>query len=119
MRKVVLLGIGRFMLPIPRFLFEQRLKHTEPVHLSEEAHRVRDFVVTELPTAGKSLSPAFIAESLDMPHQSVATILDTLEKGMTFLWRSDGENVTWAYPVTADTTPHRYTFNTGETGFAA
>ena len=31
----------------------------------------------------------------------------------------DGENVTWAYPVTTDQTPHHVTFSSGEEVHAA
>jgi hypothetical protein len=38
---------------------------------------------------------------------------------LTFLYRGDGRNVDWAYPVTVEQTPHRVTFDNGERFFAA
>jgi hypothetical protein len=49
----------------------------------------------------------------------VNAILDDLEKHMTFLFRNQAGEVVWAYPVTVEKTPHRVTFDTGETIYAA
>jgi hypothetical protein len=38
---------------------------------------------------------------------------------MTFLFRNPMGEVAWAYPVTAEPTPHHVTFSTGERTFAA
>ncbi len=87
--------------------------------MSEDHHRVRDFAVRELPRAGAPLSPATIARGLDLSLDRTHAILDELEKNMTFLYRGDGESVTWAYPVTVDRTPHHVTFSSGEQVYAA
>jgi len=86
--------------------------------MSEDHHRVRDFAVMELPRQGVPLSPVTIAESLGLSLERVGTILDELEKHMTFLFRSDGENVNWAYPVTLDETPHHAVFSSGEEAYS-
>jgi hypothetical protein len=80
---------------------------------------VRNFVVKELPYVGEPLSPEFVARALDLPVNRLDVILDELEKHMTFLFRNEHGAVAWAYPVTADTTPHHITFNTGEQLYAA
>lgn len=82
-------------------------------------HRVRNFTVRELPRAGSPLAPEFIARSLEMTVVEVNTILEELERHMTFLFRNENGAVTWAYPVTVDPTPHRVSFDTGERLFAA
>jgi hypothetical protein len=87
--------------------------------MSEDHHRVRDFAVRELPRVGKPLSPTYIAQELNLPLARTVDILAELEKNMTFLYRGDGESVTWAYPVTVDRTPHHVTFSTGEQIHAA
>ena len=69
--------------------------------------------------AGKPLSPKTIAEKLDLPEKRVAVVLDDLEKHMTFLFRNGDGNVTWAYPVTVEKTPHHLTFSSGEQIYAA
>ena len=38
---------------------------------------------------------------------------------MTFLFRNPAGDVTWAYPVTVDQTPHQVTFSSGEKLYAA
>jgi hypothetical protein len=60
-----------------------------------------------------------IARGLGLPLGRVQEILDELERNMRFLYRGDGENVTWAYPVTIDRTPHHAAFSTGEQTYAA
>ncbi len=87
--------------------------------MSEDHHRVRNFVVAELPRAGTALPPAVIAARLDLPLEQVAHILDDLEKHLVFLFRNPQGEVAWAYPVTVDPTPHRVTFSSGEKIYAA
>jgi hypothetical protein len=87
--------------------------------MTEDHHRVRDFVVLEIPRASAPLSPDFIAGTLDLPLDYLSNILDELESNMTFLFRNPMGEVAWAYPVTVDPTPHHVTFSTGESIFAA
>jgi len=82
-------------------------------------HRVRTFVVTELPRAQQSLSPETIAAGVGLKTRRVRGILDELETQLTFLYRRDGRNVDWAYPVTLEETPHRVTLDSGERFFGA
>ena len=121
----VLLGRGRELLPVPRVMWESHLADV-PEHgksrlafMSEDHHRVRYFVVRELPRAGTVLRPEFIAVSLDLPEESVRSILDDLERNLFFLWRRDGESVSWAYPVAVDRTPHLIHFSSGERLYGA
>lgn len=87
--------------------------------MSADHHRVRDLAVLELPRQGKPLTPKFISDRLELPIERVQSILDELEKNMTFLFRNPQGEVTWAYPVTVDPTPHRITFSSGEQVYAA
>jgi hypothetical protein len=125
MKNSLLLGIWRFVVGLPEPLWQREVARqaqgaVESLgFMSEDHHRVRDFAVRELPRVGKPLSPAFIAQELDLPLASTNDILDELEKNMTFLYRGDGESVTWAYPVTVDRTPHHVTFSSGEQVYAA
>ena len=91
-----------------------RLKFMGPAH-----HRVRNFVVSELPRAQQPLSLEVIAAGVGLEIERVRGILDELDARLTFLHRRDGRNVDWAYPVTAEETPHRVTFDNGERFFAA
>jgi uncharacterized protein YndB with AHSA1/START domain len=115
MRRSLLMGIGHHMLPVPGLIWRRHVRGGAQLDLlSEEHHRVRNFVVRELPRVGEPLSPEFIAQGLGLPPDQVLGILDDLEKHMTFLFRNEGGAVEWAYPVTVDQTPHRMTFSTSE-----
>jgi hypothetical protein len=115
MRKSVLLGLGRTMLPIPSAIWRRHVRGgTHLDFMSEEHHRVREFVVKELPLVAEPLSPGTIAERLNLPQERVVRLLDDLERHMTFLFRNDRGAVTWAYPVTVEQTPHHMSFSTGE-----
>ena len=87
--------------------------------MGADHHRIRNFVVAELPRAQQPLSPERIAAGVGLEIERVQEILDELEAQLTFLYRRDGLNVDWAYPVTAEKTPHRVTLDNGERFFAA
>lgn len=118
-------GHGKRMIPVPRALMKRHVaegakKTAERLaFMTEDHHRVRDFVVLEIPRMGAPLSPVFIAGALELPQDIVDNILAELERNMTFLFRNSEGEVAWAYPVTADPTPHHVTFSTGERTFAA
>jgi len=83
-------------------------------------HAVRNFVVLELPrNHGRPLSPAQIGAALHLNPREVIELLDDLEKHLFFLVRDDRGNVSWAFPVASDRTPHRLRFSTGERIYAA
>ena len=125
MRNNLLLGLWRLMVPLPETLWQgQVIKEAEDMlaslaFMSEDHHRVRDFVVIEIPRVGEPLLPETIAGALDLPLSRVIDLLDELERNMTFLFRNEQGAVTWAYPVTVDQTPHRIAFSSGEQGYAA
>ena len=125
MNNSLLMGIWRLTVGLPESLWQREVARqargaVEKLgFMSEDHHRVRDYVVRELPRVGIPLAPITIAEDLDLPLDRTSAILDELEKGMTFLYRGDGESVTWAYPVTVDRTPHHVTFSSGEKVYAA
>ncbi len=124
MKDSLLLGLGRYMIPIPRMLWERlmqaqaRKARAGLAFMSEDHHRVRDFAVLELPRAGAPLAPETIAEALDLAVPRVVSILEELEEHLTFVFRGDGRLVTWAYPVTVDETPHHASFSTGEEAYS-
>ena len=83
-------------------------------------HAVRNFVVMELPrNHGRPLGPAQIAGAFGMEEAVVNQLLDDLEKHLFFLVRDRRGQVSWAFPVASDRTPHRLRFSTGERIFAA
>ena len=125
MNETVLLGRGQEIIPLPRAVWEQHLAGA-PEHgrsrlafMTGDHHRVRYFVVRELPRVGAALSPAFIAGALDLPQEQVRQILIDLEQNLFFLWRDEAGSVAWAYPVTVERTPHRIHFSSGERLYGA
>lgn len=127
MKDRIMLGLWKYMLAIPPFLVDMRKqiekekKRYEAVmgFMSDAHRRVHHFVVRALPVIGKPLSPELIARNLVLSPEEVASLLNDLEKHMTFLFRNRQGEVTWAYPVTVDETPHHLTFSTGEQVHAA
>ena len=125
MRDTILFGQDRQISEIPRAAWEEHLAQA-PQHsksrlnfMSEEHHAVRYFVVRELPRIGKPIQPEFISQNLGLLLQRVNAILDELEKNLFFLVRNSQGAVSWAYPVTAEETPHRLVLSTGERLFGA
>lgn len=125
MTEKILLGRGSEVQRMSRETFEQHLEHV-PAHthkrlafMSEVHHRVRYYVVHELPRAGKPLSPASIATALDLSLTQVNDILAALERNLVFLVRNAQGEVVWAFPVTVAETPHRLTFSSGERCYGA
>jgi hypothetical protein len=127
MKNRLMLGLWKYMFSVPSFLIDPK-KQLERQKMRFEAamgfmtgdhRRVHHFAVRELPNIGKPLSPEFIAGKLGLPEERVVSVLGDLEKHMTFLFRNNEGEVTWAYPVTVDRTPHRLTFSSGEQVYAA
>lgn len=117
----LLLGQWRHIVPIPRAVWQKHVQGSgsDLSFMSSDHHRVRNYVVMEIPRAGQPLPPQRIAQALGLPLEQTAHILDDLERNMTFLFRNPSGEVEWAYPVTAARTPHRLTFSTGEQIYAA
>lgn len=94
---------------------DDRLAFMTPRH-----HAVRNLVVRELPrNGGEPLRPPQIAASLQLDPAVVVDLLEDLERHLFFLVRNARGEVSWAFPVTSDPTPHRLRFSTGEQIFGA
>jgi hypothetical protein len=125
MKNNIFLGIGRFMLPAPESALHKHVPENGAADspalafMTADHHRVRNFVVSELPRACAPLAPELIAGRLELPLEGVVAILDDLEKHLTFLFRNPKGAVEWAYPVTVAPTPHKVTFSSGEKLYAA
>lgn len=120
----ILLGVGRRMVPVPECLFRtmaqrdaRRLARVSK--LEPDERRVQHFAVREIPRRREPIAPHVFADELDLPADEVGLILDELERRMTFLCRRGGDNVVWAYPVTAEETPHQVRIDGGEAFSAA
>jgi len=120
----VLLGVGRRMVPVPEFLFNPMVRRdanklARRRELEPDERRVQNFAVREIPRRRTAISPEVFAAQLDLSLDEVSRILDELERRMTFLCRRGGEDVNWAYPVTADETPHQVCIDGGAAFSAA
>jgi hypothetical protein len=125
MKNTLMLGLWRYMIKVPPFLWEKQILgakkkfEAELGFMTAEHRAVHHCAVRELPAAGRPLSPGSIAKMTDLPVDRVIALLEELEEHMTFLFRNAQGEVVWAYPVTVDRTPHRVTFNSGERLYAA
>lgn len=120
----ILLGVGRHMVPVPEWLFRPMVSRdarrlAKRSALEPDERRVQHFAVREIPRRRAPIAPETFAAELELPIEEVRQILDDLERRMTFLWRSGGEDVVWAYPVTAEETPHQVRMDGGEAFSAA
>ena len=120
----ILLGAGRRMVPVPEWLFrtmarrdEKKMAKRRP--LGPDQRRVQHFAVREIARRREPIAPDVIASELDLPLDRVTGILDELERRMTFLFRAGGDDVVWAYPVTAEETPHQVRIDGGAAFSAA
>ena len=119
------MGIGKFMLPIPLFISNKGLEkgvsgaEAKAGQLSDEERKVHHYVVERMPTAEMPLSIELLSDELGIPEETVAKIIEKLEGLKTFLYRSNGKEIDWAYPLSLDNTGHRMTVNTGESFNAA
>ena len=120
MKENVLVSAGQMFTEIPRETWQQHLEQAPKdiskmlEFMTDAHHLVRNFVVRELPSVGKPLSPGLISKELNLSLSKTIEILDELEKNLFFIVRNPQGEVTWAFPVTVDKTPHRMTFTTGE-----
>ena len=125
MQNALLVQIGGTRLRVPRALWQRitsgqgRQSARGAGWMTPEHHRVRDFAFTEIVRTGQALSPAQIAAGTGLAADRAAAVVDELERAKTFLYRSDGVNVDWAYPAAATATSHRVSLVSGETLYAA
>ena len=125
MGNALVVRLGRAGLRVPGVLWQRimaaqaRRSAADIGWITPEHHRVRDFGFTEIVRTGEALSPRQIAAGTGLSASRAAGVTGELERGMTFLYRSDGTNVDWAYPAAAAATPHRVRFDSGETLYAA
>ena len=125
MRNKLMAGIWRYVVGVPPFLWEKQIekavgKAKSATEFMTPEHRlVHHFVVREMPRLGKPIPSELVAEELALPLERASEILEDLEKHLTFLCSNSDGDVSWAYPVTVDKTPHAITFHTGERLYAA
>jgi hypothetical protein len=121
----LLIRLKRVGLRVPRFLWERliaaeaRRSGRRLAWFTADHHTVRDFAVTEIAAGGASVGVDQFVAATGLDRSRLTSVLDDLERGKTFLYRTDGNAVDWAYPVTAEDTGHRIRLDSGERFFAA
>ena len=125
MEEKILLGRDQKILEVPQATWKQHLTQI-PQHsqsrlsfMTDIHHHIRYFVVKEIVNKQKPIEPELISEKLNIPLEQVKFAIEELEQKLFFLARNEQGAVAWAYPVTADITPHRIEFNSGERLYAA
>jgi hypothetical protein len=126
MKDTILIGRREEMLEVPAEDWRKHLararQHSQ-IRLSfmtADHHRIRNFVVRELPCKlGNPLTADEVSQRLDLPIDRVVAMLEELQKNLFFLVLNNTGEVSWAFPVTSDWTPHRLSFSSGESIFAA
>ena len=126
MQDTILIGRQDKLITIPADMWRQHLMQAQQhgssrlSFMTENHHRIRNFVVSELPrNNGNPLGAEDISYRLKLSLARVVDILEELQKRLFFLVLNDAGEVSWAFPVTTDKTPHRLRFSGGESIFAA
>ena len=119
------MGIRKFLVPIPLVISNKGLEkgvsgaRAKAELLSEEERSIHHFVVRKMAVASEPISAVSVSEELDIPLEAVEKAIDKLEVLKTFLYRSDGRGINWAYPLSLEDTGHKMIASTGEEFSAA
>ncbi len=119
------MGFGGFRIRIPFVLsnigVNQGAKGTKKNAglLSKDERRVHHFIVKKMAVVKDPITAELIANELGMSHDRVNEIINKLERLKTFIYRSDGKGINWAYPLSLEDTGFKMTASTGEQFFAA
>jgi hypothetical protein len=83
-------------------------------------HReVRRAAVLELVRTSRPVPPQAVAAGVGAPLDDVRAALAELERRLFFLVRDAAGDVSWAFPFTADVSPHRLELSSGERLYGA
>ena len=124
-KRKMLMGIGGFMIPIPRMIAAKGLEKgvsggkAKAARLLADERKVHHFIVRKMAVVTEPITARLVSEELGLELGMVENTIDKLEEMKTFLYRSDGLGIDWAYPLSLDNTGHRMTASTGERFFAA
>ncbi len=119
------IGFRGFMMRIPPVISDKGAKRGEKGakanadSLSKEERRVHHFIVMKMAVVKDPITAELIANELGMPNDQAHEIINKLENLKTFIFRSDGKRINWAYPLSLENTGFRMTASSGEQFFAA
>ena len=119
------MGYKGMMLPVPPVLSEKGARKGEKgawenaESLTDLERQVHHFVVLKMVNAKEPITPDTISDEMQIPSEKVSAIINKLENLKTFIFRSDGKGIDWAYPLSLDNTGFWMTSSSGEGFFAA
>jgi len=119
-KRRMIMGIRGITIPLPRILSEKGLKkgvagaEAKAALLSHEERRIHHYIVKAMPTIRSPIEALQVSEELQLPLDMVKGTIDKLEEMKTFLYRSGGQGIDWAYPVSLEDTGHEMRCSTGE-----
>jgi hypothetical protein len=119
------MGFRGFMMRIPPLLSDKGARRGEKgakanaASLSNEERKIHHFIVKKMAVVKGPITAELIAGELGMPHDQVLEFINKLENLKTFIYRSDGKGINWAYPLSLENTGFRMTASSGEQFFAA
>lgn len=119
------MGFRGLMMRIPPILSEKGARKGEKgvkentESLSKEERRVHHFIVMKMAVVNDPITADLIASEMGMPIDQVQDIINKLENLKTFIYRSDGNGINWAYPLSLENTGFRLTATSGEQFFSA
>jgi hypothetical protein len=118
-------GFGGFMVRVPPWLSNKGAKRGQigakanADGLSKTERRVHHFIVEEMAVAMSPITAEQIAHALGLANDQVLDIINKLEKLKTFVYRSDGQGINWAYPISLEDAGFTMRADSGEQFFAA
>ncbi len=104
MSEMILIAEGKTMAAIPRQEWEGELREvpramqTRLAFMTADHHRVRRFVVAELPRRGRAIPLDEIATALALTPARTEEIVAELERALFFIVRTDGRRFRGRFP---------------------
>ncbi len=125
LKHILYMGFRGFIMRIPPLLSDKGARKGEKGAkanadlLSKDERRVHHFIVMKMAIVKDPVTAEMIADELGMPSNKVNEIVTKLENLKTFIYRSDGKGINWAYPLSLENTGFKIIASTGEQFFAA
>ena len=119
------MGFRGLMMRIPALLSDKGARKGEKGakaiadSLTSEERRVHHFIVKKMAVVKTPITAELVAGELRMPNDQVLQIINRLENLKTFIYRSDGKGINWAYPLSLEKTGFRMIASSGEQFYAA
>ena len=119
------MGLGGFRIPVPQVLSGMGASKgvTDTIKnaalLSAEERKVHHFIVRKMAVVKEPITADLIANDLGMCNNRVHEIISKLENLKTFIYRSEGKGINWAYPLSLENTSFKMTASSGEQFWAA